>query len=94
MKDFSARLMNALGLAYWVEITTQAPRCTYYFGPFSLETAAQSAVAGYVEDLEMEGAQGIAVKVARCKPQDLTIFDDTEEAAPSDRPFSMISSQA
>jgi hypothetical protein len=59
-----------------------------------LESTAKASVAGYVEDLEIEGAQGIAVKVARCKPTDLTIFDEAEEAAPSDRPFSMVSSQA
>lgn len=94
MKDLSARLMNSLGLAYWVEITTQVPRCIYYFGPFALQNSAKAAIAGYVEDLEAEGAQGIAVQVTRCKPDNLTVFDESEEVAQSNRPFSIASSQA
>ncbi|QIZ71391.1 DUF1816 domain-containing protein [Oxynema aestuarii] len=61
------------GCAWWVEIVTASPRCTYYFGPFMTKRQAQDARPGYVADLEEEGACGIAVCVSRCQPQELTI---------------------
>lgn len=76
MKDALTNLLNGLGLAWWVEVVTDSPRCTYYFGPFLSEDAAKSAKAGYVEDLEQEGAQGISASVKRCKPTKLTIAAD------------------
>jgi hypothetical protein len=75
-------LINAfqnLGFAWWVEIITQMPRCTYYFGPFLSSAEASAAVKGYMEDLESEGAQGIMVNVKRCKPDSLTIAEDLGE---------------
>jgi Domain of unknown function (DUF1816) len=68
-----------LGLAWWVEIVTQSPRCTYYFGPFLNYAEALDAKSGYVEDLEGEDAQGISVVIKRCKPTELTISDDLGE---------------
>lgn len=79
MKEFLISSMEFLGIAWWVEITTDQPRCTYYFGPFFSEAAAKDHQAGYVEDLEKEGAQNIRIEVKRCKPANLTIF---EEAIP------------
>lgn len=60
-------------LGWWVEIYTTTPHCTYYFGPFECESSARSSQNGYVEDLEGEGAQGIAVWVKKCQPRQLTI---------------------
>ncbi|MFP4121214.1 DUF1816 domain-containing protein [Coleofasciculus sp.] len=60
--------------AWWVEIVTAEPAVTYYFGPFDTPEEAASYEAGYIEDLEQEGAQGIAVTVKWCKPDNLTIF--------------------
>ncbi len=80
--SFKELLINgfqSFGLAWWVEIATQNPRCTYYFGPFLSSMDAKAAIKGYVEDLEQEGAQGIAVNVKRCKPNALTIADDLGE---------------
>lgn len=80
--NFKELLINAsegLGMAWWVEVVTQNPRCTYYFGPFLSSTEAQAATKGYVEDLETEGAQGIKVEIKRCKPSNLTIADDLGE---------------
>jgi len=74
------RLLNKLGLAWWIEVATGSPRCTYYFGPFSSVGEANAAQAGYVEDLEKEGAQEIVVDVKRCRPGQLTI---EEPASPS-----------
>ncbi|GFE67592.1 DUF1816 domain-containing protein [Chroococcus sp. FPU101] len=79
MKELLLKLLDAVGLAYWVEITTENPRCTYYFGPFLSKSEAADAQAGYVEDLQGEGANNIAVSLKRCKPANLTIFDDRED---------------
>jgi Domain of unknown function (DUF1816) len=79
LKEALINTFDNLGLAWWVEIVTQNPRCTYYFGPFLSADDAKVAIKGYVEDLEMEGAQGIAVNVKRCKPNALTISEDLGE---------------
>jgi hypothetical protein len=79
MKEFLTNLLNMLGWAWWVEVVTENPRCTYYFGPFMSEKDAQASRTGYVEDLEHEGAQGIIVSVKRCKPANLTISEDVSE---------------
>ncbi|MBW4646905.1 MAG: DUF1816 domain-containing protein [Goleter apudmare HA4340-LM2] len=79
LKESLINTVNNLGLAWWVEIVTQNPRCTYYFGPFLSSADAKIALKGYVEDLELEGAQGIAVNVKRCKPNSLTIAEDLGE---------------
>lgn len=76
MKEFMLKIFQLLGLAFWVEIVTDNPSCTYYFGPFLNEKEASDAKDGYIEDLENEGAQGINVQIKRCKPSDLTIFDE------------------
>ena len=76
IKEFLLSIFEFLGWAWWVEIVTESPRCTYYFGPFLSSKDAEGARAGYVEDLETEGAQGIGVVVKRCKPHTLTIFED------------------
>ncbi|ELR97942.1 DUF1816 domain-containing protein [Gloeocapsa sp. PCC 73106] len=78
MKELMIEIVNFLGLAYWVEIVTETPKCTYYFGPFLQAKAAENATEGYLEDLKNEGASGIKVQVKRCKPGDLTIFDEYE----------------
>ena len=79
LKELLINALNNIGLAWWVEIVTQNPHCTYYFGPFLNTTDAKSAINGYREDLEQEGAQGIAVNVKRCKPNVLTIAEDLGE---------------
>jgi hypothetical protein len=75
MKELLISSMNLLGLAWWVEVTTENPVCTYYFGPFASDAIAQEHQAGYVEDLEQEGAQNIVATIKRCKPSQLTIPD-------------------
>ncbi|MBW4675397.1 MAG: DUF1816 domain-containing protein [Desmonostoc geniculatum HA4340-LM1] len=79
LKEGLINTFDNLGLAWWVEIVTQNPRCTYYFGPFLNSDEASSASVGYIEDLEAEGAQGIVVNVKRCKPDALTIAEDLGE---------------
>lgn len=79
MNEVWIKILDSLGLAFWVEIVTDNPRCTYYFGPFISKEEASTAKGGYIEDLENEGAQGIGVTVKRCKPTNLTIFDESGE---------------
>ena len=75
MNELLTNLLNLFGLAWWVEVTTETPACTYYFGPFLSSKAAATAKGGYVEDLEQEGAQGIKVMLKRFKPTRLTVDD-------------------
>lgn len=79
------KILNFIGMAYWVEIMTDSPQCTYYFGPFANKREADVASGGYLEDLQNEGAQGIKVIVKRCKPSNLTIFNEVEDSQPFKR---------
>ncbi|OKH22761.1 hypothetical protein NIES593_11575 [Hydrococcus rivularis NIES-593] len=92
MKEFLLWILNLLGLAYWIEIVTDYPKCTYYFGPFMSYEEARMAQGGYIEDLQQEKAQGIAVIIKRTKPVTLTIFDEKEDIKPSKRVMSFGSS--
>lgn len=71
-------ILNFLGLAWWVEVFTTQPRCTYYFGPFANSTSATAETTGYVKDLEEESAQGIFTQLRRCKPDQITIEHNPE----------------
>lgn len=87
-KENLISFFHNFGWAWWVEIITQNPRCTYYFGPFLSSKEAAAAQHGYLEDLEHEGAQGIAVEIKRCKPSRLTIADDLgERSEPQIKPI-------
>ncbi|MEC4983744.1 MAG: DUF1816 domain-containing protein [Oscillatoria sp. PMC 1068.18] len=79
MKEMLMKILEFFGLACWIEIVTDNPRCTYYFGPFMTKAEAEEATGGYVEDLKNENAQGIAVSIKRCKPKNLTVFDEFAE---------------
>ncbi|MGF1568456.1 MAG: DUF1816 domain-containing protein [Nodosilinea sp.] len=80
MNNFLDRLLKTIfgsGKAWWVEVKTSQPACTYYFGPFDSEAEANTMKGGYIEDLEQEGAQNIRAMVQRCScPEQLTITDD------------------
>lgn len=79
MKELLLKLFETIGRAYWLEITTEQPECTYYFGPYLSRKEAIAAQPGFLEDLTNEGAQNIEVNLQRCRtPKDLTIFDDSE----------------
>ncbi|MDY7013947.1 MAG: DUF1816 domain-containing protein [Cyanobacteriota bacterium] len=85
MKEILVKGLELLGMAWWAEITTETPKCTYYFGPFTSQSEAELASAGYIEDLKQEGAMGIAIKIGRMKPSELTIADDLGEISDRDR---------
>jgi len=77
MKEVSTALLNFIGRAWWVEVSTDHPKCTYFFGPFADEDSARLAQPGYLEDLEKEAAQNIQVSIKRCKPEKLTVYDES-----------------
>jgi hypothetical protein len=79
MKELLIRILDIFGLAWWIEIVTEVPRCTYYFGPFLNVKDAQSSQVGYLEDIQNENAIGISVKLGRFKPHNLTVFEDLGE---------------
>lgn len=60
---------------WWVEIITNFPRCTYYFGPFDSDKEALIHTPGYIEDLESEGAKRVSLIIKRCQPSQLTIYE-------------------
>ena len=76
IEDIFTSYLEKFELAWWIEIVTVKPACTYYFGPFMSEKEAQEHQGGYVEDLEAEEAEGITIHIRQCQPQTLTIFED------------------
>lgn len=94
MKEITTKLLNTLGWAYWIEIKTNNPLCTYYFGPFISRKEANSSKAGYIEDLNEEGATEIKVAIQRCKPKELTIFNELSEPQDYKQVFTILSSQS
>jgi hypothetical protein len=88
VKGQLAFLLNRLGLAWWIEVTTQSPKCIYYFGPFASSQEAKEELPGYLEDLTHESAEGIQAVVKRCQPSELTIFDEPERAGVGQQQFS------
>ncbi len=83
MKEILLSTLERVGLAWWVEVKTEAPSCTYYFGPFASSKDAMDHQPGYLEDLHREGAQGVHSEVKRCKPQNLTIVEGSDRASSS-----------
>jgi len=63
---------------WWVEIVTDLPRCTYYFGPFDSDKEASTNTPGYIEDLDSEGAQRLSIRIQQCQPSKLTLCDSEQ----------------
>ena len=78
------RLKNSQ-LPWWIEIQTEIPHCTYYFGTFDSLQEAGFFQHGYVEDLVTEKAQGITVELKKCQPQTLTIEPEFDAMGRGDR---------
>jgi hypothetical protein len=68
--------LEKIGIAWWIEIVTEQPKCIYYFGPFDGSYEAQLSSKGYLDDLEQEEAQVIAVDIKPGEPRELTIFEN------------------
>lgn len=92
MEDFILSILEFLGQAWWIELKTESPKCTYYFGPFVSKRGAEKHQSGYIEDLEGEGATIVFLEIKRCKPTILTDYDETEdENQASDQKFPSLS---
>lgn len=76
---FFISYLEKTGRAWWVEIVTKKPDCTYYFGPFASHREAQLSQLGYIEDLERERPKLIAIEIKQCQPKELTIFEDKKD---------------
>mgnify|MGYP001792698018 CR=1 FL=1 len=75
---FGGLFIGLFASEWWIKVTTAAPECTYYFGPFDTEVEALVAKAGYIEDLEKEGAQQIMATISRQnRPDSLTVEGDS-----------------
>ena len=74
MKNLVNQLIGRNVKSWWLETSTESPRCEYYFGPFGSESEAVQARSGYVEDLEHEGSELLRVSVVRRQaPAELTV---------------------
>lgn len=80
MKNIFSQVFDSLfgsDKAWWVEVTTADPVCTYFFGPFEVEGEAELAKKGYVEDLEQEGAKQVTAGLVYCEPpEQLTVYGE------------------
>jgi hypothetical protein len=94
MKESLINFLEPLGLTWWVEIITENPRCTYYFGPFLSSKEAELSKSGYLEDLQQEGAEAVDITIKRCKPPAiLTIYDESLDLNGSKPPAPVFSGQ-
>lgn len=57
-------------------MVTENPSCLYYFGSFVSDKEAKSHLSGYIEYLEEEDAQIIAIDIKQYKPQHLTVCEE------------------
>lgn len=80
LKELLIALLNFLGLAVWVEVKTDSPNCTYYFGPFLTQKEASLEQEGYVADLKSEKAQISQIMIKRLRPQNLTVVEGSESS--------------
>ncbi len=79
MKKILTELFKSIVQQYWIEIVTDKPICTYYFGPFLTRKEANLAQSGFIEDLETENAKVTKVETKRCQPQELTIVSPSND---------------
>lgn len=60
-------------LAWWIEVRTYQPACTYFFGPFESRNEAIWNQSGYLEDIQAEQPMGIMTNISQTQPEQLTI---------------------
>lgn len=75
-KNLLTSILKIFGLAWWVEIVTDKPSCTYYFGPFLSKEEAKLYCPGYIEDLEQEEAVIVSCNIKQYQPKQLTIYQE------------------
>ncbi|EAW35232.1 DUF1816 domain-containing protein [Lyngbya sp. PCC 8106] len=68
--------LEKMGLACWIEVVTESPKCIYYFGPFASGIEAQHSVEGYLEDLQSENTKIFELNIKRGIPKSMTILPE------------------
>lgn len=48
---------------WWVEVDTDSPKRTYYFGPYDSREEASDNTTSYIRDLEKKGAKKISINI-------------------------------
>lgn len=77
LENQAVEYFENLGLAWWLSVITDQPKCIYYFGPFICAKEAKAHQTGYLEDLMEEGATIVSVSLhQRESPKVLTIAED------------------
>ena len=56
-------LGSGRGREWWVEVETESPKRTYYFGPYDSKDEASNNTNGYITDLEKNGAKNISINI-------------------------------
>ncbi|MFP4134257.1 MAG: DUF1816 domain-containing protein [Halothece sp.] len=85
MQEFILSILEFFGKAWWIEIKTASPRCTYYFGPFVSKREAKKLKQGYVEDLEGEGATITSLVIIKCCQPTLLTIEEEESGEASEK---------
>tara|TARA_B100000131_G_C17886873_1_gene520644 strand:+ start:433 stop:663 length:231 start_codon:yes stop_codon:yes gene_type:complete len=60
-------MFNRLGFAWWVEIQTDDPIVTYWFGPFLTKKSLNGALSVFLEDLTLEGSKPLDHSITRSR---------------------------
>ena len=69
--------MNGRGEEWWVEVHTDLPKRTYYFGPYESKDKAYDNTKGYVADLKKKGSKKISINIKqRQQSTQLTATDE------------------
>lgn len=71
-------VFNSPQAPYWIEIKTENPTCTYYFGHFDNPLSAKLMQQGYIKDLIEEDAVIVSVKLKQCEPDSLTVMETND----------------
>lgn len=65
------------GREWWVEVDTDSPKRTYYFGPYETKDEASNNTSGYIKDLEKKGSKKISINIKQGRqPSQLTASDE------------------
>jgi hypothetical protein len=63
---------------WWVEVDTDSPKRTYYFGPYYNREEASNSTSGYIKDLENKGAKKLSINIKQGhKPTQLRASEES-----------------
>lgn len=84
--EFFTSYLQKMRTAWWIEIVTEQPKFTYYFGPFASVAEARISQVDYIKDLEAD-AQVIDVTIKSGWPSELRIPEnELRQSLESQRP--------